>query len=116
MTDEKDLAFFEEVFAKTRAGKIPWEPTATEQNYIAPIGGQFVFGISELNRDDSYGGPSFTYVLILSDADGRVLSRVDSDHPNVRWDLAQELYETARRQALRVDDKIDKALGVLRRL
>jgi hypothetical protein len=102
MQDAKVVKFFEEVLAKTGAGKIRWEPTAAESDYIAAIGGRFILSISE--RDNGFAAPPTTYALALKDQDGRELTRV------------RELYEAARWQALHVDEKIVSVLGVLSRL
>jgi hypothetical protein len=115
MPDQKETQFFSEVLAKTRVGKIPWEKTAAEQTYIAPVAGQFTLSISELIERDRLGNEAFDYVLKLSDSDERVLSSVSASESGVFLDL-RELYATARRQALQVDAKLDSVLGELRKL
>jgi len=75
MEDYKAKEFFEGVLSKTRAGRIRWQATAVDSEYIAAIGGVATF-------------------------DGGVPQQ----------DLG-DLYEAVRRQALRVDDKIDQVLG-----
>jgi hypothetical protein len=114
MQDPKAVQFFEGVLAKTRDGKIRWEPTAEESDYMAAIGGKFTLLISKgevVNR-----WPSETYSLVLKDQDGRELIRVaDYDDGIARAEIS-ELYEAARRQALHVDEKIDSVLGELSKL
>jgi hypothetical protein len=111
MQDAKAVKFFEEVLSKTRAGKIRWEPTADESDYIAAIGGHFTLSISEY--ENTY--PEM-YSLALKDQDGRVLTKVTNSDDGIPSADIRELYETARRQALRVDEKIDSALGQLSKL
>src|SRR6267142_6749325 len=110
MEDTKAKEFFEGVLSKTRAGRIRWQPTAEESEYIAAIGGQFTLSVSE--ADDPY--PS--YALVLKDQEGRVLTRTATGDAGINSVGVRELYETARRQALRVDDKIDQVLGELSKL
>jgi len=56
------------------------------------------------------------YALALKDQDGRVLTTITNTDDGVDPQDIRELYETARRQALRVDDKIDQVLGELSKL
>jgi len=107
MEDTKAKAFFEGVLSKTRAGRIRWQPTAEESDYIAAIGGQFTLSISS----DRY-----ECTLLLKDQDGRALTAVRGTDAGIEPMEIRELYETARRQALRVDDKIDQVLGELSKL
>ncbi len=62
MVDEKLIKFFEGVLSKTREGRIPWEATAQESNFIAPIGGEFQLSISGPTELDSL----FTMTQVLA--------------------------------------------------
>jgi hypothetical protein len=122
MVDEKLIKFFEGVLSKTKDGKIPWEPTAQESNFIAAIGGQFTLSISGPTEIDSliatslgFTGPQEKYALVLSDMHGRI-STVTDDDEGIRSGAMRELYETARWQALHGGEKINKALEVLQSL
>jgi hypothetical protein len=122
MVDEKLIKFFEGVLLKTKDGKIPWEPTAQESNFIAAIGGQFTLSISGPTEIDSliatslgFTGPQEKYALVLSDMHGRI-STVTDDDEGIRSGAMRELYETARWQALHGGEKINKALEVLQSL
>jgi hypothetical protein len=107
MEDTKAVEFFQGVLSKTRAGRIRWQPTAEDSEYIAAIGGQFTLSISS----DRYG-----FGLVLKDQDGRVLTAITSIDAGIEANDVRELYVTARRQALQVDDKIDQVLGELSKL
>ena len=111
MEDSKAVKFFDEVLSKTKDGKIRWQPTATDCDFIAAVGGHFTLSISEYMSE---GFPN--YVLVLKDQEGRVLTRVTNGDRRITYQSIAELYETARRQALRVDDKIDQILGELSKL
>ncbi|SRR5712692_9326475 len=114
MEDTKAIEFFQGVLSKTRAGRIRWQPTAEESAYIAALGGQFTLSISQY--DVQYEFPHERYALALKDQDGRVLTTITNTDDGVDPQDIRELYETARRQALRVDDKIDQVLGELSKL
>jgi hypothetical protein len=126
MADEKIIKFFEGVLSKTRAGKIPWEPTAQESKFIAAIGGEFTFSISSWTDIDrafaealAFTGSSRSqpkYALVLRDQIGTELAKVTENDEGIRRDDLQELYETARRQAVRAGERIDDVLEVLNKL
>ena len=125
MVDVKLIKFFEGVLSKTREGKIPWEPTAQESNFIAPIGGEFQLSISGPTELDSlftmtqvFAGPSRSqqkYALVLRDMQGTIATFTDSDE-GIRSGAMRELYETARWQAVHGGEKINKAIEVLNSL
>ena len=114
MEDTKAIAFFQGVLSKTREGRVRWQATADESEYIAAIGGQFTLSVSEYRESNSYIGTG--YALALKDQDGRELMRMTDADEGIKSADVMELYETARRQALRVDEKIDKVLGELSKL
>jgi len=115
MADQQTIRFFDGVLSKTRAGRIAWGPTAEESNFIAAIGGQFQLSISAYDTN-SYGQTERHYALILRDRDGVELTTVRDSDEGISWNEVQELYETARRKALRVDEKIGDVLEVLNKL
>lgn len=114
MEDTKAIEFFQGVLSKTKARRIRWQPTAEESEYIAALGGRFTLSIARLERP--YSLPHTAYALALKDEDGRELMSVTGDDQGVGYVEIQELYEAARRQALRVDEKIDTVLGELSKL
>jgi hypothetical protein len=116
MADQQTIKFFDGVLSKTRKGRIPWGPTAEESKFIAAIGGEFGLSISAADPEDSYGRIQRHYYLILSDRSGVDLTTVTDTDEGIERNEIQELYETARRKALRVDEKIGNVLEVLNRL
>jgi len=124
MADEKIVKFIEGVLSKTRARKVPWEPTAQESNFIAAIGGQFTLAVSSWAEPVPHGGGSYDtgggmidrYTLVLRDEIGREVARVTDGDEGIRRDDMRELYETARRQAVHAGERIDDALEVLKSL
>lgn len=126
MVDAKIVEFFQGVVSKTRAGKIPWEPTAQEAKFIAAIGGQFTLAVLSWGESVPDGGPFDPYstgggmidkyALVLRDEVGREVARVTDGDEGIRRDDIQELYQMARRQAVRAGERINDALEVLKSL
>jgi hypothetical protein len=116
MADAKEEQFYLEVLNKTMVGRIRWEKTAEEQTYIASMGGKFTLSITESPFTNLYGVEAVENILTLTDSDGRVLTRVSTRDSNVEKPALRELYEAARRQALKVDEKLDLVLEQLRKL
>ena len=113
--DPKARQLFEEVFQKTSHGRIQWEATAEENLFIAPIGGQFTLAVSHHRGGDRWG-EEYDYVSLKLKDKERELISVTSEVEDVPDIQLRELYEIARRQANKVDDKIDKVLNELGKL
>jgi len=111
MEPQKAEEFLTGVMNKTREGRVPWEPTAAE-DLVALIGGEFTLRVFPRRRLTSVD----EYALVLLDAEDREVARVDTLSYNTLSDKLQWLYNTARDQALRVDETVDKLMGVLERL
>jgi hypothetical protein len=66
MEDTKAIAFFQGVLSKTREGRVRWQATADESEYIAAIGGQFTLSVSEYReRNANIINSSTVYALAL---------------------------------------------------
>ena len=116
MQDPKALQLFREVLAKTKAGRMRWEPTANESEFfsVLPSGSTLVASMSR--QQNSYGdylGDDFALVLRNGEQD---LLRVAPEVDGVGIAGLSELYEFARRHALRVDATVDQVLGDLAKL
>ena len=124
MANEKIVKFFEGVLSKTREGRIPWEPTVQDSNFIAAFGGGFGLSISAWTEPVPGSTPAMRalgqgiqrYSLVLRDQIGREVARITETDEGIHRDDMRTLYETARRQALRPDEKIEDALQALRTL
>jgi hypothetical protein len=116
MEDTKAIEFFQGVLSKTRAGRIRWQPTAEDTTFIAALGGQFTLSVWEYENRDADIFPFTRYALTVKDRDCRVLTTLTSSESGIVEDDVRELYETVRRQALKVDDKIDQVLVELSKL
>ena len=118
IVDEQVLKLFEGVLSKTRAGKIPWQPTAEESTFLAAVGGQFTLFISAWRERvhailQEGHAPLQRYALVLEDQAGGGLARITDGDEGIRAEDFRELYETARRKARNTDEKIDDVLRVL---
>jgi hypothetical protein len=120
MVDQQILKLFEEVLSKTRAGKIAWHPTAEESTFMAAIGGQFTLSVSAWTEPASPTAeadvPVHRYALVLEDQTGSELARITESDEGIHAADLRELYEAARRRAVRADEKIGDVLEVLSRL
>ena len=116
MADEQTIKFLDGVLSKTKEGRIPWKATAEESNFIAAIGGQYVLSISAFDEADSWGNTRRHYALILRDRDDVELTTITDTDQGISGDDLKELYDTARRKALNVDEKIGSVLEVLNKL
>jgi hypothetical protein len=112
MEDAKALQLFREILAKTKAGRIKWEPTANESEYFSILPGGFVVSIQRSQQQYNWGVDDHV-ALKLRNGDQEFL-RVTSDVDGAAG--LRELYELARRQALGVDAEVDRLLGELAKL
>ena len=115
MEDPKALKFFQEVSTKTKEGRIQWEPTANESTFVSAVGGEFTLDISMSLERDSWGNEEEKVALALRDRE-RELLRVTEEVEGVKSFELRKLFEAAKRQALRVDEKLDRILTELTRL
>ena len=90
---------------KTRDGKIRWHQTAAENTYLAAVKGLNTY---EVHSNDQ----GSVQVLKVRDEVGNLaIKHVTKFDPQM-----SELYELARRSALQMNEKIDRALEVLNSL
>jgi hypothetical protein len=115
MKDPKARQLFEQVLQKTKAGRIIWERTANDSEFLTVLPGGLALKISKTYEDDSYGNPDEQGAMVLRGEDGELL-RVRPDGDVISWSEFSELYEFARRKALSVDATVDKLLGDLARM
>jgi hypothetical protein len=109
MEDPKGLKLFKELLAKTKAGRIRWEPGASVDEYFAVLPSGVTLNIrTSWDRED--------HIALVVRTDNTDLLRITPDVDGVTQEGLNELYEFARRQALEVDAKVDNVLGVLANL
>jgi hypothetical protein len=103
---------------KTVEGKIDWRPTADESRFIAAVKGRQTFEIRRVERPYSLvpGAPApnvTVFVTVRNEHEGEVIMdfRVEGFET-----LAYDLFEAARRKALRLDDRLNEAVELLNSL
>lgn len=100
----------EGLLAKTRDGRLHWEPTADENTFIASVGGNTTLKLTVEYEDsyDQYGQPEQIRVpfLYLIDSNGRKVWEIRSSE--VKGSL-----DPLRRLVLRVANKIDERMDGL---
>jgi hypothetical protein len=111
MPDEKALRLFREIQTKTREARIPWEVTADEYVFVAAVKGKYVFEFRPYTFVDQLDGEPHGYPSIaFKDAERELMVLSNRTLSGVPGPEIEELYQLAKRQALRVDEKIDEAL------
>ncbi len=115
---------------KTKAGKIEWKERTrfgevvenydqtVDASFLADLGEGFSFEVSSMtSRGDT------SYSLRMSDDQGhRIFTLTLTDDPDTMinqqrlFETLSELYDIARRKALRVDEKIGRVSEILERI
>ena len=98
MWTEKDRLFLNRLLATTKAGKTDWAPTASPKVFTTSLSGKFSILIGGVSDESIW--------MTIDDNQGTRIHRLTSD------DFAEllELYQLARRRALRVDETIDELM------
>jgi hypothetical protein len=115
-TEEKLLKVVQRLYAKTKAGEIPWEKTSGKGIFQAAFPSYVIKLSSRPNADNP---EALDYIASVVDESGIVIERAsDLDLSKVAseggvFSMMGELYTMARRQALGVDGALDSLLGEL---
>jgi hypothetical protein len=108
----------QELLAKTKAGKVPWQPTAASNSFVVSIAGQSTFKVmlDEFEDADEYGRPVTvsTPALSLVDGKGKLLWRIQNTQ--VKGGGLWELYQLAQRVGNKLDEQIENAISALQKL
>jgi hypothetical protein len=99
MLSEKDNQFLTYLSTATEAGKIPWQPTATANQFTASLRGKYNVMVGT-DRD----GP---WLRMSNDQDQVMLFISSLEDPTDRVD---RIFNAARRIALNVDTAIDEII------
>jgi len=103
---------------KSRAGKLSWEPTADRRAFVTSVAGEMTFKVYLVTVTDvgDFGQPETVDVprLDMLDEKGKVLW--DIGQKDVKGPALTELYQTARRIANRLDERVTTAMSVLDKL
>lgn len=125
MDDPKALRLFQEFLSKTIAGRLRWDSTASESEYIAGLPGGLTVAVYEeewapadmLSQYRARRQPSTSerHALVLRGPEGDLLT-ITADVDGVSGSDLDKLYELAKRQALHLDAKVDQLLGELAKM
>ena len=113
MQDPKALELFQEILKKTEAGKLAWDTTANEDEFVAIILGKYTLTLKPYSDrlGVRYDSPSIT----LQDEKQNVIVHIHSNIEGVTDDALRQLQVLARRSALHTDERIDQILEELKR-
>jgi hypothetical protein len=115
MDDPKALNLFRELLLKSTEGKIPWEATADDEIFIAPIKGKYVFEIRSYEYLDNWGNRMGDPIILFKDGDRELLT-MSSDITGIDSGALKQVYQIAKRLALNIDQNIDEALNDIKEL
>lgn len=105
------------ILEKSKAGKLKWEPTAKEGEFIASVGGETTLKVALVSDEgvDVFGNPEITEVpsLRMVDSKGHVLWEIKSSE--VKGGL-WSLYKVAQRVGNRLDERVAAVVEVLQKL
>jgi hypothetical protein len=104
------------LLAKTKEGKIDWKGTYDQSVFICVLDGQYTF---ELDKGKTAAGLGFQK-LIMKTGDEEVLTvrarsptQSSPRQEDEMFELLGELYDSARRIALNIDQKLNAVSNIL---
>ncbi len=105
------------ILEKTKAGKLKWQLTASDDTFIVSVGGETTLKLTmeAFEAPDMYGQMEIDHapVLWLLDSKGRKLWEISSNQvEGGLWPL----YRLAQRIANKIDDKVAGLMEVLQKL
>jgi hypothetical protein len=113
-TEQKMLKLVQRLHAKTAAGQVPWEQTATEDVFQASFPN---YVVRIFRKPGSSAEPD--YLLTIRDAVGKLIESTSDVAINEAisdakaFTLMKELHDMARRQVFGVDKALDSLLSEL---
>ena len=124
MTDtsqQKMRVLVESLYERTIEKSVKWKPAFSDEAVEASFGRYTIRITEEYDRDSE----DFYHQVVLKDGIGNVLdtitpASIGGEAPRVGgfvhyWQLMQELYRTAHRQASGADEAIDEILSELKK-
>jgi len=114
--DYAAIAF--KLLEKTNDAKVQWEDNAPFGDFVTALDEGFSFSI----RKDTSRGDT-TYSLLMKDKEGNVIFNLRlTDDPETMisrqslYEALGDLYDIARRRALRVDEKVERVSEILEKI
>lgn len=115
MDDPKALALFKEVFKRSAARQVLWEPTSAPDTFVAPMLGKYRLTLYPFTSENSWGDPIGAPKLVMSDKQDNLLVEITTNITGINAEDLNGLLVLARRVALKADEKIDELLNELRK-
>lgn len=106
---ERKEVFFHEVLSKTRAGRIRWQPTASESAFCAVIPGGYAVGLASATRDAVE-----RIALTLVELGQPLLTVIGAE--DVSQAEMDDLFRLVRARTEEADSKVDSAIEALANL
>jgi len=104
MATEKDLKFVEFLLGQTTTGKLHWEVTADENQFVVSFKGKYKVTV---DRGYDHDADENIYFLSLFDeSDRELLKLYGGDSPSLF-----KLFSLAKRNALNIDTALDEIMG-----
>ena len=98
MPEIRDFELVDKLIDATRNKKLAWEKTASADQYSTSYGGKWTLSVDLAHTRDE----SDFYFLTITNAEGEQVLRIyEANAP-----LLRDLFELARRQALKVDEAL----------
>ena len=113
MQDPKALELFQEILKKTEAGRLAWDTTANEDEFVAIMLGKTTLTLKPYS--DRLGGRYESPSITLQDEKQNVIVHIHSNIDGITDDALQQLQVLVRRSVLHTDEKMDEILEELKR-
>ena len=113
MQDPKALELFQEILKKTEAGRLAWDTTANEDEFVAIMLGKNTLTLKPYS--DRLGGRYESPSITLQDEKQNVIVHIHSNIDGITDDALQQLQVLARLSVLHTDEKMDQILEELKR-
>ena len=97
MATAKDILLVKFLLEETEAGRVKWEFTATEDEFVTALKGKYKMIVARIGQ----------CYLRMEDRDEKLLLSISSEE----YGQVEELFYLARRMAFNVDAAIDDILG-----
>ena len=116
MADEKLIRLLGDLKQATSQGRLHWTEAEGENSFRITLGSAVVEIEEEVHGDDHV---YITYNVVVRDEQGKTLQleffdnkRLNADH----YGLVRELYDLARRDALKIDQVLDSMISLIQKI
>ena len=107
--DEKLNRLIDTLNSKTESGKLSWEETAADSEFLANFS---AYGVSIAKKSYPTNPPDYTLTLLNSEGEDMETSR-EADPSRSKYRELQRLFTLARRSARNVNEGLDAILKIL---